>query len=157
MIRPAALAALVLLSACAGSPPRTDAPSTAAASRKQVLVPGSSTSPLSAVVRAGDLVFVSGQLGFPSGSRDLVPGGIGPETRAALEGVAANLAKVGLSMDDVVKCTVFLAEMADFAGMNEVYAKAFPKDPPARSTVAVAGLVKSARTEIECIAVSRTR
>ncbi len=156
MIRPAVIAALILLFACAGSPPRTEAPS-AAASRKQVLVPGGSTSPLSAVVRAGDLVFVSGQLGFPPGSRDLVPGGIGPETRAALEGVAANLAKVGLSMDDVVKCTVFLAEMADFAGMNEVYAKAFPKDPPARSTVAVAGLVKSARIEIECIAVTRSR
>jgi 2-iminobutanoate/2-iminopropanoate deaminase len=107
------------------------------------------------VVRVGDLVFVSGQLGFPAGTRDLVPGGIGPETRVTLEGVAANLAKVGLTMDDVVKCTVFLADIADFAAMNEVYAKAFPKDPPARTTVAVAGLFKNARTEIECIAAAR--
>ena len=154
MIRSAALSALILLSACAEAPPRPDA-KPAAASRKQVLVPGSGAAPLSAVVRVGDLVFVSGQLGFPPGTRDLVQGGIGPETRVTLEGVAANLAKVGLTMDDVVKCTVFLADIADFAAMNEVYAKAFPKDPPARTTVAVAGLFKSARTEIECIAAAR--
>jgi 2-iminobutanoate/2-iminopropanoate deaminase len=155
MIRSAALSALILLSACAEASPRPDAKPAAATSRKQVLVPGSGTAPLSSVVRVGDLVFVSGQLGFSPGTRDLAPGGIGPETRVALEGVAANLAKVGLTMDDVVKCSVFLADMADFAAMNEVYAKAFPKDPPARTTVAVAGLFKGARTEIECIAAAR--
>ena len=124
-------------------------------SRKQVLVPGGGGAPLSSVVRAGDLVFVSGQLGFPAGSRDLVPGGVGPETQAALEGVARNLAKVGLGMEDVVKCTVFLADIADFQTMNAAYTKAFPTDPPARSTVAVAGLVAKGKVEIECIAVTR--
>lgn len=123
--------------------------------RKQVLVPGAGTAPLSTVVRAGDLVFVSGQLGFPQGSRELVPGGVGPETQAALEGVAANLVKAGLGMEDVVKCTVFLADIGDFQTMNGVYTKFFPKDPPARSTIAAAGLVAKAKVEIECIAVTR--
>jgi 2-iminobutanoate/2-iminopropanoate deaminase len=120
-----------------------------------VLVPGAGTVPLSAVVRAGELIFVSGQLGIAPGGKDLVAGGIGPETQAALEGVSANLAKAGLAMEDVVKCTVFLADIAEFAQMNEVYTKFFAKDPPARSTVAVAGLVRKARVEIECIAVTR--
>ncbi len=130
-------------------------PATAKPTRKQVLVPGSGAAPLSAVVRAGDLIFVSGQLGLAPGSKELVPGGIGPETQVALEGVAANLAKVGLGMEDVVKCTVFLADMAEFPQMNEVYAKFFAKDPPARSTIAAAGLVRKAKVEIECIAVIR--
>jgi len=138
------------------APALADAPTaTAKPTRKQVLVPGSGTAPLSAVVRAADLVFVSGQLGFPQGSRELVPGGVGPETQAALEGVAANLAKVGLGMEDVVKCTVFLADIADFQTMNGVYSRFFPKDPPARSTVAVAALVLKAKVEIECIAVTK--
>jgi 2-iminobutanoate/2-iminopropanoate deaminase len=139
-----------------GTPVLADAPSTAPKpSRKQVLVPGGGTAPLSAVVRAGELVFVSGQLGFPQGSRELVAGGIGPETQAALENVAANLAKASLGMEDVVKCTVFLADVADFQTMNGVYAKFFAKDPPARSTIAVAALVLKAKVEIECIAVTK--
>jgi 2-iminobutanoate/2-iminopropanoate deaminase len=123
--------------------------------RKQVLVPGSGPSPLSAVVRAGELVFVSGQLGFPQGSRELVPGGVGPETEAALANVSANLSKAGLGMEDVVKCTVFLADIADFQTMNAAYTKAFPKEPPARSTIAAAALVLKAKVEIECIAITK--
>jgi 2-iminobutanoate/2-iminopropanoate deaminase len=146
------LALLVIVAA----PALADRPVTAAKpTRKEVLVPGGGTAPLSTVVRAGDLVFVSGQLGFPPGSRELVPGGVGPETQAALEGVAANLAKVGLGMEDVVKCVVFLADIADFQTMNGSYTKFFPKDPPARSTVAVAGLVFKAKVEIECIALTK--
>jgi len=138
------------------APALAEAPTAAAKpTRKQVLVPGSGSAPLSAVVRAGDLVFVSGQLGFAQGSRELVPGGAGPETQAALEGLAANLTKVGLGMEDVVKCTVFLADITDFQTMNGVYAKFFPKDPPARSTVAVAALVLKAKVEIECIAITK--
>jgi 2-iminobutanoate/2-iminopropanoate deaminase len=125
------------------------------ASRKQVLIPAAGKFPLSGAVRAGDLVFVSGQLGMKPGTGELVPGGVGPETQVALDGIAAALGKAGLGMEDVVKCTVFLASIDDFGAMNEVYAKAFPKDPPARSTVAVAGLVRGAKVEIECIAVTR--
>lgn len=150
MIRFLALLVVVAAPALADRPVTAEKPT-----RKQVLVPGGSTAPLSAVVRAGELVFVSGQLGFPPGSRELVPGGVGPETQAALEGVAANLAKAGLGMDDVVKCVVFLADIADFQTMNGIYTKFFPKDPPARSTVAVAGLVFKARVEIECIALTK--
>jgi 2-iminobutanoate/2-iminopropanoate deaminase len=84
-----------------------------------------------------------------------VSGGVGPETQAALEGLAANLAKAGLGMEDVVKCTVFLADIGDFQTMNGVYAKSFPKDPPARSTIAAAGLVLKAKVEVECIAVTK--
>jgi 2-iminobutanoate/2-iminopropanoate deaminase len=137
-------------------PALADGPAASAKpTRKQVLVPGAGAVPLSAVVRAGELVFVSGQLGFRPGSRELVPGGVGPETQAALAGVAANLGKVGLEMQDVVKCTVFLADIADFQTMNSVYATVFPKDPPARSTIAAAGLVLKAKVEIECIAVTK--
>jgi 2-iminobutanoate/2-iminopropanoate deaminase len=145
-------ALLVVLAA----PALADTPATPmTATRKRVLVPGNSGAPLSAVVRAGDLVFVSGQLGFTQGSRELVSGGVGPETQAALEGLAANLAKAGLGMEDVVKCTVFLADIGDFQTMNGVYAKSFPKDPPARSTIAAAGLVLKAKVEVECIAVTK--
>ncbi len=150
MIRLFALLLVLAAPALADAPTATTKPT-----RKQVLVPGSGTAPLSAVVRAGDLVFVSGQLGFPQGSRELVPGGAGPETQAALEGVTANLAKVGLGMADVVKCTVFLSDIADFQTMNGVYAKFFSKDPPARSTIAAAALVLKAKVEIECIAVTK--
>jgi 2-iminobutanoate/2-iminopropanoate deaminase len=150
MIRLFALLVLIAAPALADRPAASAKPT-----RKQVLVPGGGTAPLSAVVRAGELVFVSGQLGFPPGSRELVPGGVGPETQAALEGVAANLAKAGLGMEDVVKCVVFLADIADFQTMNGVYTKFFPKDPPARSTVAVAGLVFKAKVEIECIALTK--
>lgn len=150
MIRLFALLALVAAPVLADRPAASAKPT-----RKQVLVPGGGTAPLSAVVRAGEFVFVSGQLGFPPGSRELVPGGVGPETQAALEGVAANLAKAGLGMEDVVKCVVFLADIADFQTMNGVYTKFFPKDPPARSTVGVAGLVFKAKVEIECIALTK--
>jgi 2-iminobutanoate/2-iminopropanoate deaminase len=111
--------------------------------------------PFSRVVRAGDFVFVAGQLGFKQGARDLVPGGVGPETQAALEAIASNLGQAGLGMDDVVKCDVFLADIADFQAMNEAYARFFPRDPPARTTVGVAGLWGNARVEIDCIAVTR--
>ena len=150
MIRLVALLLVLAVPALAEAPAAVPKPT-----RKQVLVPGAGTVPLSAVVRAGELVFVSGQLGFSQGSRELVSGGVGPETQAALAGVAANLAKASLGMEDVVKCTVFLADIADFQTMNSVYTKFFPKDPPARSTIAAAGLVLNAKVEIECIAVTK--
>jgi 2-iminobutanoate/2-iminopropanoate deaminase len=124
-------------------------------SRKEVLVPGAATSPFSAVVRGGDQVYVAGTVGLIPGTRTPVPGGIGPETKAALESIFANLAKVGLGPEDVAKCTVFLTDIADFAAMNAAYTKFFPKDPPARTSAAVAALVYGARVEIECIAVMR--
>lgn len=114
--------------------------------RKEVLRPGGEL--FSRVVRAGDLLFLSGMLGTRA-EED----GVGPETRVALESIQSELEAVGASMADVVKCTVFLADLEDYGAMNEVYGEFFPSDPPARSAVQ-AGLVFDARVEIECIAVA---
>ena len=115
-------------------------------------IPGSEGNlPFSDAVRAGDLLFVSGKLGIPPGTRGLVDGGIGPETRQTLENIKATLERLGSGMDRVAKCTVFLADMAEWPAMNEVY-RTFFTHPPARSAVAVSGLALDARVEIECIA-----
>lgn len=112
--------------------------------------------PFSQVVQVGNTIYLSGMLGTVPGS-GLVAGGIQPETRQTLENIRAALAKVGATMDDVVKCTVFLADMAEWGKMNEVYVTFFPKNRPARSAVGVNGLASNARVEIECMAVSGPR
>ena len=113
--------------------------------------------PFSEAVRSGDLLILSGQIGNRPGSLDLVPGGIGPETRQALTNVQAILERHGSSLDRVAKCTVFLADMAEWPAMNEVYVTFFPENPPARSALAASGLALNARLEIECMAaVGRT-
>jgi reactive intermediate/imine deaminase len=125
------------------------------AQQKEVLqVPGAVAGlPFSSAVRVGDVIYLSGQIGNRIGTRELVPGGIGPETRQALENIRTVLQSAGSSLDRVFKCTVFLADINDYTAMNEVYASVFPKDPPARSTVAGSGLALGARVEIECMAV----
>jgi 2-iminobutanoate/2-iminopropanoate deaminase len=110
--------------------------------------------PLSSVVKVGNLLFLSGQIGSKPGTRGPVEGGTEAEVRQAMENIKSTLENAGSSMDRVAKCTVFLADMADFAAMNQVYSSYFPKDPPARSTVAVKGLALGAHVEIECIAVA---
>lgn len=110
--------------------------------------------PFSPAVKAGGFVFLAGALGIVPGEPRLVPGGIGPETRQALTYLKQNLELAGSTLDKVVKCTVFLADMGDFRAMNAVYREFFPTEPPARTTVAVAGLALGARTEIECIALA---
>ncbi|HEX6049141.1 MAG TPA: RidA family protein [Gemmatimonadaceae bacterium] len=108
---------------------------------------------LSAAVRAGNIVFLSGALGTRPGGGGLAEGGIQGQTRQALENIKASAALAGVTMEDMVKCTVFLTDVKDFQGMNQVYREFFPSNPPARSTVAVAGLVvPGAVIEIECIA-----
>lgn len=105
-------------------------------------------------VRVGDLVFLSGAIGtVPGGELRLVDGGIGPETRATMNNIGSVLAAAGLGFEDLVKCTVFLADIADYAAMNEVYLTYFEGiEPPARSAMAASGLALGARVEIECIA-----
>jgi 2-iminobutanoate/2-iminopropanoate deaminase len=103
-------------------------------------------------IRTSNLVFASGQIGLAPGTRALVAGGLATETRQALENVERILQAAGTSLVKAVKCTVFLADINDFAAMNEVYRTFFPVDPPARTTVGVAGLPLGARVEIECIA-----
>jgi 2-iminobutanoate/2-iminopropanoate deaminase len=111
--------------------------------------------PYSQAVVAGGQIFCSGQVGLVPETGQLVQGGIQAETRRVLENLAAVLAGAGSSLADVVRCTVFLKSMGDFAAMNEVYAQFFTQDPPARATVEVAGLPRGALVEIDCVAVPR--
>lgn len=110
--------------------------------------------PFSAAVRVGETLYLSGNLGNVPGTLDLVEGGIAAETRQTLENIKASLAEFGSSMDDVVKCTVFLADIDEWAAMNEVYRTYF-ENPPARSALGTSGLALNARVEIECIALTR--
>lgn len=108
--------------------------------------------PFSEAVRVGHMLYLSGQLGYDRATSKLVEGGIGPETRKTLENIKATLEKHGSSMGEVVKCTVFLADIKEWAAMNEVYVTYFPTNPPARSALGSSGLALGARTEIECMA-----
>ena len=107
--------------------------------------------PFSNGIMAGNTLYVAGQEGLDKGK--LRPGGIGPETQAALENIQKIVESAGLQMQDVVSVNVYLADMADFAEMNKVYKTFFPAPRPARATVQVAGLVNNARIEITAIAV----
>jgi reactive intermediate/imine deaminase len=104
----------------------------------------------SPAVRAGDLLFVSGQVGIADGA--LVEGGVEAEARQALTNLRGVLEQNRARLDDVVKCVVFLADIADFATVNAVYAEVFGDHRPARSMVAAAALPLGARVEIEAIA-----
>ena len=108
--------------------------------------------PYSQAIETNGMVFVSGQLPIDPTTGAFAEGGIKELTRQSLTNMKAILAEAGLTMDNVVKTTVFLADMADFAEMNEVYASFFEGVCPARSAVAVKTLPKEARVEIECIA-----
>ncbi|WP_304244441.1 RidA family protein [Gracilinema caldarium] len=111
--------------------------------------------PYSQAVQAGSgtLLFISGQLPADPGTGTLVQGDIGAMTRRCLENIKSILEASGASMANVVKTTVFLTSMEDFAEMNRVYSGYFPAEPPARSTIAVAALPKGAPIEIEAVAV----
>jgi reactive intermediate/imine deaminase len=110
--------------------------------------------PFSSAIRAGGFVFVSGQIGHHRGQLKLVEGGIEPETRQALEYMKETLELAGSSMEKVVKCTAFIADMADWPKFNEVYRSFFTTHLPARSTIEVKSLAINARIEIECIALA---
>lgn len=110
-----------------------------------------SPGPFSEAVRVGNILFLSGVLGTDSTGR-LVSGGIAAETRQALENIKAALARNGLTMDHVVKCTAMLADIGEWGAMNAVYRTYFPGPKPARSAFGANGLVLGARMELECIA-----
>jgi 2-iminobutanoate/2-iminopropanoate deaminase len=109
--------------------------------------------PYSQAVRAGNLLFVSGQIPIDPATGTLIGGDIAAQTRRVFENIGAILQAAGTSFDHVVRTTVFLADMADFAAMNAVYAGYFSSPAPARSTVQAARLPKDARIEIDLIAV----
>ena len=112
--------------------------------------------PYSQGIVAHGFVFTAGQIALDPASGEVVPGGIAEQTARVLENLGAILAAAGSGLDRVVKTTVFLADMADFAAMNEVYARTFADHKPARSTVAAAGLPRGVRVEIEAVATVRS-
>ena len=111
--------------------------------------------PYSQAIATGDLIFTAGQVGIDPATGKIVGGEIKLQTARVLDNIAAVLEAAGSGLDKVVKCTVFLADFAEFAAMNEVYAERFGQHRPARSTVGTTALPLGARVEIECIAVRR--
>ena len=108
----------------------------------------------SSAVRAGDFLFLSGMVGTVGNTRTLAEGGAAAEARQTMENIRLILDAAGASFEDVVKCTVFLADIGDYAAVNGVYAEYFPSRPPARSAVAGSGIALGARVEIVCLALA---
>jgi len=120
--------------------------------KRAINPPGSASGlPFSNGILVGNTLYVAGQEGLDKGN--LRPGGIGPETQSALENIRTIVEAAGLHMTDVASVTVYLADIGEFAQMNDVYKTFFPEPRPARATVQVAGLVHNARVEISAIAV----
>jgi 2-iminobutanoate/2-iminopropanoate deaminase len=130
--------------ACSGEPPRPAV--------QYLPMPGAARLPFSAAVRVGSMLYLSGQIGTDTALK-LVPGGIGPETRQTMENIRAVLRQSGATLDDVIRCTVMMADMSEWGAMNQVYAGFFPRHLPARSAFGATGLALGARVEIECVAV----
>ena len=117
-------------------------------------IPSTLPLPFSAAVRAGSVLYLSGQLGIGAGSTKLVQGGIASETRQALENIEGVLLEAGSSKEKIVRCEVFLSDFADFTAMNEAYKDFFGPGPyTARTAVAVAGMALNAKIEIQATAV----
>ena len=110
--------------------------------------------PYSQAVRAGNMIFASGQIPLDPATKEFVPGGVAEQTEQVLKNLTAVFAAAGVGLDQVVKTTVFLADMNDFNAMNEIYGKYFGQNPPARATVQAARLPRDAKVEIEAIAVT---
>ena len=113
--------------------------------------------PFSSAVVVGETIYVSGHLGRDAQTNELVSEDVAGQTRQTFANMSRTLAGVGASLADVVKCTVFLDDMADYQSMNEAYAEAFPGPKPARSTIGADGLALGAKVEIECVAVRRPK
>ncbi|HKY32865.1 MAG TPA: RidA family protein [Candidatus Polarisedimenticolia bacterium] len=141
MTRATAAACLLLAAACAPAGGTPDV--------EHIPLAGDSRLPFSAAVRVGPMLYLSGQIGTDE-SGALVPGGIEPETRQTLENIKAVLERGGSSLDQVVKCTVMLADISEWPAMNAVYTTYFKGKLPARSAFAASGLAMGARIELEC-------
>jgi 2-iminobutanoate/2-iminopropanoate deaminase len=128
------------------------APTTLAGDHEPEYLGTNPSYPFSDAVRVGGMLYLSGKIGNKPGTAELAEGGIQGETRQAMENIKASLEQHGSSLDRVVKCTVFLADIAEWAAMNEVYTTYFPVNKPARSALGASGLALDSRVEIECIA-----
>ena len=109
--------------------------------------------PYSQAVRAGNVIFASGQIPIDPSTGEFVAGGVAEQTEQVMRNITAVLEAAGSGLNQIVKTTVFLADMNDFTAMNEVYARFFPETPPARATIQAARLPRDAKVEIEAIAV----
>ncbi|MEX2162044.1 MAG: Rid family detoxifying hydrolase [Anaerolineales bacterium] len=124
-------------------------------STKQAIFPAAGAKPIgpyTPAIRSGNLLFASGQIGLDPATGKLVPGGVAAEARQALTNLKTLIAAGGGSLGNVVKTTLFLTNISDFASVNAIYAEFFPGEPPARSTIQVAALPGGAAFEIEAIA-----
>jgi 2-iminobutanoate/2-iminopropanoate deaminase len=109
--------------------------------------------PYSQAVRAGNMLFASGQIPIDPATGEFVPGGVAEQTEQVMRNLSAVFEAAGAALNQIVKTTVFLADMKDFTAMNEVYGRFFGENPPARATVQAAGLPRDAKVEIEAIAI----
>ena len=153
------LALPLIASACAGRTQTQTAPDASTSTTENGvtwLTPyGKPTRPFSPAVRVGNMLYLAGQLGTSADTKGgLVAGGVQAETRQTMLNIKDVLEKSGSSLDRVVKCTVFMADMREWEAMNEVYATFFPRNKPARSAFGATGLALGARVEIECFAVT---
>jgi 2-iminobutanoate/2-iminopropanoate deaminase len=125
--------------------------------RKPISTPGAAKAigPYSQAIeaRGARTLWLSGQIALDPATGELIPGDVVAQTERVMESMGAVLAAAGAGFEHVVRCTIFLADLADFAKVNEVYGRRFPKDPPARATVQVAALPRGARVEIDAVAV----
>ena len=123
--------------------------------RRAISAPGApeAIGPYSPAIRAGNLLFLSGQIAVDHATGQVVTGDIGAQTHQVMRNMSALLAEAGASFEHVVRTTVFLIDMGEFAAMNAVYASYLASPPPARSTVQVARLPRDARVEIDAIAI----
>ncbi len=108
--------------------------------------------PYSQAVAAGGWLYCSGQIGLDPSTGELVQGGVESEARQCLRNLEAVLEAAGCGFADVVRTTIYLADLGDFARVNEIYGRSFPEDPPARACIEAAALPKGARVEIDCVA-----
>lgn len=155
-MRPASRSILFALSTVSILGCESPSPEPAAGPTTQFFLAGDSAlrgMPFSEAVQVGNMLIVSGQIGNVPGKLELVPGGIGPESRQVLENIRAILERHGASLKDVVKCTIFLADIGEWGAFNAVYREVFSPPYPARSALGSSGLVFGARTEVECLAV----
>lgn len=127
-----------------------------AADRDHYTKPSMTQYPFSSAVVVGDTIYLSGEIGLTEDGA-LAEGGVGPQTTQIFKNYEKTLAEVGSSLEDIVKCTVFLEDMAKYGEMNVAYAAALPDPKPARSTFGVDGLALGAALEIECLAIKKTK
>ncbi len=151
MIRSYIIALLVFLSAGCGVQPETDSHGTSVEYLASQEIKALNL-PFSEAVRVGNMLYLSGQVGVLPGTLELAPGGIAGETRQALDNISKILSDNGASMQQLVKCTIMLADIGEWSEMNKVYITYFPDHFPARSAFGTAGLALGAQVEIECIA-----